>query len=123
MKRFAGMLGVALIGLAALPAFAQAQVIIVQPSRVYVPPVYVNPPVVSSSYYVAPSIAPPVTYAPTYSYYAGPSVVTYAPLAPVITYSAPTAVYLPSGYYESRSYYGFGIFRPRGWTTETYWRP
>lgn len=119
MKCIAGMLGIAVVGVAMLPALAQAQVIVVQPGRVYLPPAYVNPPVVTSSYYLAPS----VTSTPTYSYYAGPSVVTYSSPAPVITYSAPTAVYLPLGHYETRSYYGFGIFRPRGWTTESYWRP
>jgi hypothetical protein len=129
MKRFAPLL-VALLGFALLPTLAHAQVIIVQPARMYVAPVVVNPPVVTSSYYVAPS-APPVTVAPSYSYYSGPSVVTYsspAPLvtysspAPLVTYSAPAAVYVPSRV-ETRSYYGFGILRPRGWYTETYYRP
>jgi hypothetical protein len=123
MNRIRTMLGVALI--AALPSLAHAQVIIVQPGRTYVPaPVYVNPPVVSSSYYVAPSVSPPlVTYSsPTYSYYSGPSTITYS-APPVFTYSAPTAVYLPAPRLETRTYYGYGIFRPRGWYTETYYRP
>ena len=123
MKRSAGLLGVALLGFALLPTLAHAQVIVVSPARTYVPaPVIVNTPVVTSSYYVAPSVTPPVTVTPTYSYYSAPSVVTYSP-PPVVTYSAPTAVLLPAGRIETRSYYGFGILRPRGWYTETYYRP
>jgi len=134
MKRIAVLLGAALVGFALLPNLAQAQVIVVQNGRTYAPPVIFNPPIVSSSYYVAPSVA---TYssAPTttYSYYPSPSVITYSappvvtysapPIVtysapPVYTYSAPVAVVRPS-VVETRSYYGFGILRPRGYYTET----
>jgi len=123
MRRFWTFLGLALIGFAVLPTLAQAQVIYVQPARVYAPPVYVNPPVVTS-YYYAPSIAQPsVVYPSTYSYYSAPPVVSYS-APPVVTYSAPNVVYAPApGYYETRTYYGYGIFRPRGYYSETYYRP
>jgi hypothetical protein len=130
MRRFLALLGLALLGFAVVPTLAHAQVIYVQPARVYAPPVVVSQPVVTS-YYYAPSAPPPVVYSSSYysappvvtysappvvSYYS-PSVVTYS-APPIMTYSAPAP-----GYYETRSYYGFGIFRPRGWTTETYYRP
>ena len=126
MKRLAILLGAALVGFALLPNLAQAQVIVVQSGRTYAPPVIFNPPIVSSSYYVAPSIT---TYSPapttTYSYYPSPSVVTYS-APPIVTYSAPPvytyaapAVVVRPGVVETRSYYGFGILRPRGYYTET----
>ena len=122
MKRFVGLLGVAMIGLAALPALAQAQVIIVQPGRTYVPgPVFVNPPVVSSSYYLAPSMTPPVTYAPTYSCYGAERRHVFA--AAGIHVLGADRGFIAGRYVETRSYYGSGILRPRGWTTETYYRP
>lgn len=123
MRRFMTFLGVALIGFAALPALAQAQVIVVQPGRSYFPPVIVSQPVVTS-YYYAPLVAPSVTYSASYSYYAGPPVLTYAAPPAVVTYYAPAPVYVPApGYYETRTYYGYGILRPRGYYTETYYRP
>ncbi len=140
MRRFMALLGLALLGFAVVPTLAQAQVIYVQPARTYAPPVIVTQPIVQS-YYYAPSAPPAVTYAPSYSYYSGPPVVSYsAPpvmtysAPPVMTYSAPSVVTYSAppvmtysapapGYYETRSYYGFGVFRPRGWTTETYYRP
>jgi hypothetical protein len=120
MKRFATLLGVAAIAFAWMPVLAQAQVIVVQPTRVYAPPVIVSQPVVRS-YYVSPRVsyysAPVVTYS-------SPPVVTYSSPGPVVTYSAPAAVLAPApGFYETRTYYGLGIFRPRGWYTETYYRP
>ena len=113
MRRFMTFLGLALLGFAVVPTLAHAQVIYVQPARVYAPPVIISQPAVTS-YYYAPA-PPPVVYSS--SYYSAPPVVTYS-APPVMTYSAPAP-----GYYETRSYYGFGIFRPRGWTTETYYRP
>jgi hypothetical protein len=135
MRRFLTWFAVAFIGFAGLPSFAQAQVI-----------VYSNPPAVVTqpvtSYYPAPiTVAPSISYraysAPTYSYYPSTPVYSYsapvvsypapvvsysAPVvsysAPVVTYAAPAAV-LRSGVVETRSYYGYGIFRPRGHYTET----
>jgi len=112
-----------MFGIAFMPAFAHAQVVYVQPARVYSPPVLFTPaPVVTSSYYT-----PPVTYSsyytPSVSYYSAPGTVAYS--APVVAYSAPVVTYAAPapGYYGTRSYYGLGIFRPRGLYTETYWRP
>ncbi len=120
MRRFVGLLGLAVFGFTALPSLAQAQVIYVQPARYYAPPVVVAP-----SYYYAPPVVPAaVTYSSSYSYYGGPPVMTYSAPAPVVTYSAPAPVYYsPPGYYESRTTYGFGIFRPRGYSTQTYYWP
>jgi hypothetical protein len=123
MRRFTALLGLALVACAAAPMVAQAQVVYVQPYRVYSPPVIVTQPPVVTSYYSAP---PAVTYTPQVSYYSGPPVVTYSAPPSVVTYSAPSVVTYAApapGYYETRTYYGFGIFRPRGWTTETYYRP
>jgi hypothetical protein len=127
------LLGVACLGLALLPALAQAQVI-VQAGRPYMPPVIVAQP----SYYVAPySIAPSAsitTYSSSYSYYSAPlvpystysapPVVTYS--APIVGYSAPIVTYgapvLRPGVVETRTYYGYGVLRPRGVYSETrYW--
>jgi hypothetical protein len=125
MKRFATFLGVAAIAAAFLPALAQAQVIVVEPSRVYSSPVIVSQPVVRSyyaprtSYYAAPVVA--YSSPPVVTYSAPAPLVTYS--APVVTYSAPATVLAPAGVYETRSYYGFGILRPRGWYTESYYRP
>jgi hypothetical protein len=100
-----GSLAVAL----AVPAAARAQYV------VYSPPVYYSPPVVTTSYYAAP-----VT-----TYYAAPVTAYYAP-APVVSYYAPVTVYSPPavvGSYTTRSYVGYGIFRPRGVYTESYYAP
>src|SRR5437660_8304297 len=84
MKRFAILLGVALVGFALLPNLAQAQLVVV--GRPAVAPIIVSQPV----YYSAPSyyLAPPVTtfssgVTATYSYY---------PRSTIITQSAPTVV-------------------------------
>jgi hypothetical protein len=121
----------AFVGFAGLPSFTQAQVI-----------VYSNPPtVVTQPVYAAPiTVAPSISYraysAPTYSYYPSTPVYSATPVvsysapvvsysapvvsysAPVVTYAAPVAVVRP-GVVETRSYYGYGIFRPRGYYTET----
>ena len=133
MRRFLTLFAAAFVGFAGLPSFAQAQVI-----------VYSNPPVVVTqpTYYAAPiTVAPSISYraysAPTYSYYPSTPVYSYsAPVAsypapvvsysapvvsysaPVVTYAAPVAVVRPA-VVETRSYYGYGIFRPRGYYTET----
>jgi hypothetical protein len=77
-------------------------------------------PVVSYYTPVTTFYAPPVTtfYAPavTYSYY--PPTTVYS--APV--YSAPTAVVAP-GTVTTRTFNGYGIFRPRGVYTQSYFTP
>jgi hypothetical protein len=66
------------------------------------------------SYY--PS-APVVTYS-------APPVVTYS-AQPVVTYAAPPVVTYaaPAGVVTTRTYYGYGVFRPRGYYTESYYTP
>src|SRR5206468_4037141 len=108
MRRFMTILGIALVGYALLPSAAQAQVIYVQPGRTYVAPIVVAQPVVPS-YYYAPSVT---TYSSSASYSYYPSAVTYSYSAPaVVTYSAPV-VMAPAGVITTRSYYGYGVFRP-----------
>jgi hypothetical protein len=121
MRQFMILLGAALLGYALPPTVAQAQVVYVQSGRPYLPPVIVAQP----AYYVTPSYyAPPVTtYSSGYrlSYYP-PTTTVYSYSAPsVVTYSAPPATYLvpATGVVETRTYYGYGIFRPRGYYTET----
>jgi hypothetical protein len=137
---------------ALMPSAAQAQIIQVQVGQpaYYAAPTYVVPavsyyaPRTTYSYYSAPTTAyysaPTTTYysapATTYSYYSAPSVVTYsappvvsysAPVvaysAPVVTNAAPAVVAPAPGYYTTRSYYGYGILRPRGYNVETYYTP
>jgi hypothetical protein len=110
MHRFPTTAGLALTALVALagtqPASAQYYQVYSAP-----PPVFVNPaPVVSYSYYPPTTVYYP---APSVSYYAAPSVAYYAPS---VSYYAPSTV-------TTRSYYGFGIFRPRGWYTQSYYTP
>jgi hypothetical protein len=116
MSRFVMLAGLALaiLTLAAVsPASAQYVVY-------YDPPVMVAPPapVVTYSYY------PPTTvyYAPpTVSYY--PPVTTTVYAAPAYpAYSAPV-VYSAPGTVTTRSYRGFGVFRPRGVYTQSYYTP
>lgn len=107
----------------ALCGTVQAQVV-----QVYSPPPVA---VVPSMSYYAP--APVVAYsapapsvscnaaAPSVSYYAPASSVSYYAPAPVVTYASP--VVAAPGIYTTRTYYGFGIFRPRGMYTETYYSP
>ena len=117
MRRFVTLLGLALFAYALLPAAVQAQVIYVQPR----PYVIVTQPVVPS-YYYAPSVT---TYSSsaTYSYYPPATTVYSAP--PVVTYSAPpgTVVIPAAGVITTRTYYGYGILRPRGYNVETRFYP
>ncbi|MBM3993475.1 MAG: hypothetical protein FJ303_04900 [Planctomycetes bacterium] len=131
MRRFAMFLGLALSAYAILPSVTQAQVIVVQP-RPYVAPIIVGPPV--TSYYVAPPVAAYSSSA-TYSYYPAPTTVyTYsAPSAPavvtysspaIVTYAAPAAMVVPAaGVITTRTYYGYGILRPRGYYSQSYYTP
>jgi hypothetical protein len=79
-------------------------------------------PVVNYSYYPPPA---PTFVAPapavSYSYYPAPAPV-FAPAPAVSYYAAPAVSYYP-GTYVTRTYTGFGIFRPRGTYTESYYRP
>jgi hypothetical protein len=131
MRRFMTLLGVALLGCALLPAAAQAQVVYVQPARTYVAPVVVTQPVVPAYYYSAPSIttySSPATYTyyppATYSYYPpATTVYSYSGSPAVVTYSAPATVVPAAGVVTTRTYYGYGIFRPRGYYTESFYTP
>jgi hypothetical protein len=61
-------------------------------------------------------------YSASYSYYPPATVYSYSAPAPVVTYSAPPTVLVPAGVIETRTSYGFGIFRPRGvYTQVRYW--
>ena len=107
--------------LLAATATSHAQYIVLPPPPVYRPPVvtYSSPaPIVNYSYYAAPApvYSAPVYAAPVTSYYAAP---VYA--APVTSYYAPAPVV--GGSYVTRTYTGYGIFRPRGTYTETYYSP
>jgi len=117
----------AFLALGLTASVAPAQVYYVRSPRVVYPaPVVYSAPVVSYSapvVYSPPvvSYSAPVTYTEpvtTYSYY--PATTVYS--APATTvYSAPV-VYTP-GVVTTRSYYGFGVFRPRGLYTQTYVLP
>ncbi len=123
MRRFMTVLGIALLGYALLPTAAQAQVIYVQPARVYAPPVVVlSPPPV---YYAAP---PVTTYSSsvTYSYYPRTTTVVSSSPAPIIvnSSSAPATLVVPAtGVITTRTSYGYGILRPRGYYTESFYTP
>jgi hypothetical protein len=121
MRRFVTILGLALAAYALIPTAAQAQVIVVQPGRTYVAPIVVAPPVVQTYY------APSVTYSSSASYSYYPPAVTYSYSASsvpgVVTYSAPAAVVAPAGIITTRTYYGYGILRPRGYYSQSYYTP
>jgi len=117
------LLGLALAAYAMLPGAAQAQVVIVGRPAYYPPPV-----IVSQSYYppvVTYSAPPVVTYSAPPVVYSAPPVVTYS--SPQVVYSAPPSVVTYAapapGVYTTRTYYGYGILRPRGTYTQTYYQP
>ncbi|MSQ96018.1 MAG: hypothetical protein EXR98_15885 [Gemmataceae bacterium] len=116
MRRLTILLGAALLGCVLLPNALQAQVIVVQSGRPYAPPIIVTQP----RYYSAP---PVVTYGSSYSYsYYPPATTVYSAPRGGVTYSAPagaTYVVPATGVIETRTYYGYGIFRPRGYYSET----
>jgi hypothetical protein len=127
MRRFLTLFSAALAVCVLAPALAQAQIYI-QPGGVYAPPFAVTQSYYAPSYYYAPPVSSyhssyyPQAYSSYYpqaysSYY--PQSYSYYPSTTV--YSAPAAVVTP-GYYESRTYQGFGIFRPRGTYTQWYYR-
>ena len=120
-----GIMKTAGISLAVLAALALAPMAVhAQVVRVYSTPAVVSPPPVTYySYYqpVVPSTVYYSYYQPLTTVYSAPVPVTYSYYAPTTAYSAP-AVYTP-GTITTRSYYGLGIFRPRGWTTEQYFTP
>ena len=122
MSRFMILMGAALLAYALTPAAAQAQVIYVQSGRPYAPPIIIT----QSGYYGAPSYyAPPITtYRSSYSYSYYPPTTTYYAPRPIVSYSAPaTYVGTAAGVVETRTYYGFGIFRPRGYYSESRFYP
>ena len=94
---------------------APPAVLVPAPVTVYRAPVVVN--------YAPAVVAPAPTV--TYSYYPPSSTVVYsAPPASTVVYSAPvSSAILAPGYYTTRSYYGYGIFRPRGLNVETTYTP
>jgi hypothetical protein len=117
MHRFLTMAGLALATVVALAGLWPVQAQYVQVYSAPPPVVVSPPPVVTYSYYPPATVyAPPAVsyYAPAVSYY-----------APTVAYSVPsTVVYAPPvGTVTTRSYYGFGIFRPRGWYTQSYYTP
>ncbi len=110
--------------------------------QVYSPPVFAPAPTVA--YYPAPAVQysyyPPAQvsyYPPAQVSYYQPAQVAYS--APVMAYSAPVVAYSPPvmtysapvvaysapapGTYTIRQTTGYGIFRPRGVTTESYYTP
>jgi len=129
MRRFMVLTAVALASIVLVSSAAQAQIVQVQVgppvvyaqpgAPVYYPQTYVVPRVQYSYYPSAPVVtysAPPVTYVTPQSVtYSAPPVMTYS--APVVTYAA------PAGVVTTRTYYGYGIFRPRGYYTESYYTP
>ncbi len=117
MRKFVILLGAAMLGYAVLPSAAHAQVIVVQSGRPYAPPIIVAQPA-----YAAPVIR---TYSSgaVYSYYPAPTTVYAAPRT-VVTYSAPATQVVPvAGVVETRTYYGYGILRPRGYYSESRFYP
>jgi hypothetical protein len=121
MRRFLTRTGLAVaavvLGLFGHVATAQAQFV-----QVFSPPVVVAPaPVVSFSPPLATFSPPPVTtsfYAPAVSY-------SYYP--PTTVFSAPAAVAAPAvvapGTVTTRTFVGYGIFRPRGVYTQSFYTP
>jgi hypothetical protein len=78
---------------------------------------------------VAPA---PVYYAPVTTYYAPPvttyysPAVTYSYYPPTTVYSAPVysaPVYAAPGTVTTRTFVGYGVFRPRGVYTQNYYTP
>jgi len=116
MHRFMKLAGLALAALAVIGvSTASAQVV-----QVYYPAPVISAPVVS--YYASPPVY--MAPAPTVTYYqpAYQPVTVYSAPAPAVAYYQPAAVYTP-GVVTTRSFVGFGIFRPRGVYTQSYYSP
>ena len=111
MQRFIPTIALAVLAGAAVASPARAQYVVAQPQvlvpapvvTTFSPPPVVAVPAVTHSYYAAPAV--------THSYYAAPATVTY---------SAPATVAVPVVGTTTRTYRGYGVFRPRGLYTETY---
>lgn len=131
MRRLLSRIGLAaMLGMGVLvyASTAHAQYI-----QVYSPPVVVAPPVpvvtyygpATTSYYYAPSISVPTPYVATttysYSYY--PPTSPYANPPTVTVYSAPATTVAVPGTVTTRTFRGYGIFRPRGVYTQSYYTP
>lgn len=130
MRRFLTRTGL-IVAAVVLITLAQANTAQAQYVQVYSPPVLAAPaPIISyyppvTSFYVAPRVSyytPPVTYSyyPSTTVYSAP--VYSAPAYSVPAYSAPAAVVAP-GTVTTRSFVGYGIFRPRGVYTQSYYTP
>jgi hypothetical protein len=129
MTRFLTRIGLAgaALALVVFAPSARAQFI-----QVYSAPVFVAPPPIIS-YYPPVSYAPvtsyytPVTsyYTPVTTYYTPPVSYSYYPATTV--YAAPAAVVAPTvvapGTVTTRTFVGYGIFRPRGVYTQSYYTP
>ena len=117
MNRYLIALGLTLASLVGVTSSAQAQYYVYRPVYVVPAPVpvvsYYSAPVVS--YY--PSVAQTVYYPPAVSYYQPLTTTVFS--APVV--AAP--IVTTPGYISSRSYIGYGVFRPRGVYTSYYYNP
>ncbi len=125
------MTAAVMLGMSIQAMTARAQFI-----QVYSPPAVLAPQPVFSYYPPATTYyAPPVTSyyaAPVTSYYAAPVTAYYPPTVnysyypPTTVYSAPVAV-VPTvscpGTVTTRSFVGYGVFRPRGVYTQSYYTP
>src|SRR5262245_57946911 len=105
---------------------AQAQVPYYTPVYYQPAPAYYQPAVVPSYYAPAPVTAyyaPPVAtyYIPPVTSYYAPTPAYYAPPAVAYSYYAPA--YAPAAVVTTRTYYGYGVFRPRGVYTQSYYTP
>ena len=101
---------IAALAVLATASASEAQLIIVQSP----PPIYLQQPPVLVYQQPAPLV--------TYSYY--PPAPVYA-VRPVVAYSAPQPVYrVPAaGVYTTYSYNAYGVLRPRGVYTQSYYTP
>jgi hypothetical protein len=111
-----GLAAAIILGMFVQAAGARAQYV-----QVYSPPVVVAPaPVVSYYSPVTSYYAPAVTsyYTPAVTSYYTPAVSYY----PSTVYSAPAAVVAP-GAVTTRTFVGYGVFRPRGVYTQSYYTP
>jgi hypothetical protein len=120
--------GLFALAAALAPQAAHAQVVVSTPGHVVLPSTSYYSPVTVYSPPATVYSPPPVTYysPPPVTYYSSPVTVYSAPVAtyvsPYTVYSAPAA-YVSPGVVTTRTYAGFGVFRPRGVYTESYVAP